>query len=88
MAAWALHPKAESPDTARGSSLFDPVEAIDPVREHPKRPQPWTQDQVRAFLRININHRHFATFYTLVTTGLRRGELLGLRWEDVGEDGL
>lgn len=66
----------------------NPVDAIDPVREHVEQPQMWAQAQVRTFLETQRDHRFFAAFYTLITTGLRRGELLGLRWNDIEDEGL
>lgn len=48
----------------------NPVDAIDPVKEHPQRPKLWTQAEVRTFLRHHVGHRHFAAFYILVTAGL------------------
>jgi integrase len=43
----------------------------------------WTADQVRAFLDHTAEHRLHAAFVLLATTGMRRGECLGLRWSDV-----
>jgi integrase len=40
-------------------------------------------DQVRAFLIAVRGHRHEALFTVAVATGMRQGELLGLRWSDV-----
>lgn len=45
--------------------------------------QTWTPEQVRTFLAAIAEHRLYAAFLLAVTTGMRRGELLGLRWIDV-----
>ena len=42
-----------------------------------------TPDEARAFLAVIAGDRLEALFVVALTTGLRRGELLGLRWEDV-----
>ena len=43
----------------------------------------WTAAQVRTFLRHVADDRLFALWRSAVTTGMRRAELLGLRWRDV-----
>lgn len=45
----------------------------------------WTLEQARQFLEhLNSeNHRHYALFHTALGTGMRRGELAGLRWGEV-----
>jgi integrase len=43
----------------------------------------WPAEQTRAFLTAVANDRLFAAWLLAATTGMRRGELLGLRWEDV-----
>lgn len=45
--------------------------------------RPFTQAEVRAFLRATSEDSLAALYVLAVTTGLRRGELLGLRWQDV-----
>lgn len=45
--------------------------------------EPWTPAQVGAFLDCAAMHRLGALFEVAVLTGLRRAELLGLRWTDV-----
>ncbi len=42
-----------------------------------------TPEQAGAFLKHLIGHSHEALYVTALTMGLRRGELLGLRWADV-----
>ena len=43
----------------------------------------WTPEQLRTFF-AGIEHHRLATAYLLAaTTGMRRGEVLGLRWSDV-----
>lgn len=43
-------------------------------------------DQVKALLRAVKNHRLYALYVVAATMGLRRGELLGLRWVDLDLD--
>lgn len=43
----------------------------------------WTAEQLRAFLGHVRADRLVAAWHLLTTTGMRRGELLGLRWLDV-----
>ena len=46
----------------------------------------WTPDELSAFLGSVQDHRLFASFVLAATTGMRRGEVLGLRWRDVDLD--
>lgn len=45
--------------------------------------QPWEPEEVGTFLDVAGDHRLGVLFEVAVFTGLRRGELLGLRWADV-----
>lgn len=61
----------------------NPVEATDPVREPHREMVLWEPEQAARFLDVAREHRLYAFFYLSMATGLRRGELLGLRWKDV-----
>lgn len=52
-------------------------------RLSPRRLRVWEPEQVRAFLDVADGHRLGPLYELAVFTGLRRGELAGLRWTDV-----
>jgi integrase len=47
----------------------------------------WTAAQARRFLESTARDRHGDLWAAALGTGMRRGELLGLRWSDVASDG-
>ncbi|MFF9410134.1 tyrosine-type recombinase/integrase [Streptomyces anandii] len=49
----------------------------------PRRFEPLTADEARRFLTTTEGHRLHALFELALHTGLRKGELLGLHWEDL-----
>ncbi|MFF9572788.1 tyrosine-type recombinase/integrase [Streptomyces sp. NPDC014685] len=49
----------------------------------PRRFEPLTADEARQFLAAASGHRLQPLFELALHTGLRKGELLGLRWEDL-----
>ena len=53
----------------------------------PKQRKPtvayWNAEEVVRFLTFTQSHRLHALFYTALATGMRRGELVALRWSDV-----
>ena len=61
----------------------NPVEATDPVKEPHREMTLWEPEQAARFLDVAREHRLYAFFYLSMATGLRRGELLGLRWVDI-----
>jgi integrase len=62
---------------------YSPADHIDLAPENPKRPKPWTVEECQAFLR-DIAHDRLSNLYHLILfTGMRRGEAIGLRWENV-----
>ncbi|HEY7626863.1 MAG TPA: Arm DNA-binding domain-containing protein, partial [Ilumatobacteraceae bacterium] len=62
----------------------NPVAATDPPSNVARKTTVvWTADEVRRFLDRVDGHRLSLAFQLLATTGMRRGELLGLQWGDV-----
>ena len=62
------------------------ADSADPPRIHQSGSasmRTWTAEQVRAFLDGLTGHRLVAAYTLAATTGMRRGEVLGLRWRDV-----
>jgi integrase len=54
------------------------------LRSIPKvEPQAWTAQELAVFLREAAGHRLFPALWLLANTGLRRSELLGLKWDDI-----
>jgi len=43
----------------------------------------WTEEQLRAFLRTAAGHRFFPILWLTAMTGMRRNEVLGLKWPDI-----
>lgn len=46
----------------------------------------WSSDELRTFLQFTADDQLFAAYVLLATTGMRRGEALGLRWRDLDLD--
>ena len=61
----------------------NPVEAVAPLPEVKGEMTLWTPEQAARFLETAREHRLYALFYLNMATGLRRGELFGLRWQDI-----
>jgi len=51
--------------------------------ETKKEVVPWRSDEILRFLEASRSDRLHAAYLLLVLYGIRRGELLGLRWQDV-----
>ncbi|WP_166789817.1 tyrosine-type recombinase/integrase [Cryobacterium sp. TMT1-2-2] len=74
---------------ALGRDLIDSNPAILPSKSRTlpsietKRVSPWEPTEAAHFLDVASAHRLGALFELAVLTGMRRGELCGLRWQDV-----
>jgi integrase len=69
-----------------GYTVRNVADAADPPKAKTAELQVWTPGQLRAFLIHVRQDRHYAAWLLAATTGMRRGELLGLRWIDVDLD--
>jgi integrase len=70
-----------------GRLARNPAEAADPPKAA-SRPESatWTADELRTFLERTRTSRFAAAYHLIATTGMRRGEALGLRWRDLDLD--
>ena len=50
------------------------------------KPAAWTAAELSHFLQTSEGHRLWPAIYLAATTGMRRGEVLGLRWGDIDFD--
>jgi integrase len=62
------------------------TEAVRAPRPAKKEVRPLSPDQSRTFLEAARGDRYEALYVLAVTAGLREGELLGLKWEDIDLD--
>jgi integrase len=62
------------------------TEAVDPPRPERKERPTFNLDQARLFLEAARDNGWGALYILAIQTGMRRGELFGLRWDDVDLD--
>jgi integrase len=61
----------------------NPADRADPPRPATPEMHVWNPEQLRSFLQFVESHRLYAAWLLFCTTGMRRGEVLGLRWSEV-----
>ena len=61
----------------------NPCEAVTPPRAKKKDVKALSPEEAKRFLQVSKGERLEALYVLAVTAGLREGELLGLRWQDV-----
>lgn len=73
----------------RGMMSSNPIRlAVGPKfrRDHRRRRMAWDAHELTDFLGHSRGHVHHRSFWLAAHTGMRRGELLGLRWRDIDLD--
>jgi len=84
---WAPYQAKLGLDPLVGSAGAQPVDAADPPQSRRKSDgvHCWDAESVHAFLDVSRGEddRLFPLWALLATTGMRRGEALGLRWSDI-----
>lgn len=66
-----------------GALASNPALMLRAPRTRPTELKIWTPDEARQFLEHVQPHRLQALFHLALSTGMRRGELLGLSWQDI-----
>lgn len=61
----------------------NPCDALSPPRHRPAPPKWWTPEELRTFVAKTAHSPFCAAWQLALCCGLRRGELIGLRWLDV-----
>jgi integrase len=64
----------------------NPADHVELPRAHAPEMETWTADQLRRFLDHVAGHRMHAAFLLMCSTGMRRSEVLGLRWTNLDLD--
>ena len=64
----------------------NPADHADPPRPAEREMKTWTAAELRGFLDYVRDERLYALWLLSASTGLRRGEVLGLRWRDLDLD--
>jgi len=59
------------------------ADAVDPPRVRNMEMNTWDEDSIISFLNTGKDTIYYALFHTALFTGMRRSELLALRWQDI-----
>jgi integrase len=70
----------------RGLIVRNPAEHVERPRHTEEEMRWWSVDEARRFLAHVADDRLSSLYVLALTTGMRRGELLGLKWGDVNLD--
>jgi integrase len=59
------------------------ADGVDVPRARRNEMQTWDEDEIQRFLKAAESKLYYELFYLAIFTGMRRGELLALRWQDI-----
>ncbi len=77
-----LH-KALEDAVKKGLVARNVCDAVSPPRKQHKEMKPLTAEQARQLIEAAKGHPQEGLFVLALATGMRRGELLGLKWQDI-----
>jgi integrase len=61
----------------------NPIEKVDAPIPKSKDLEVWDSDEIKKFLKVAKDYDTFIIYFLAIYTGMRKGEILGLRWKDV-----
>lgn len=61
----------------------NPAALVSRPKARKKEMQVWSLEEAKQFLDATVSDRLYVVFLLALTTGMRQGEILGLRWKDV-----
>lgn len=59
------------------------IENVDPPRQTKVKFNVWDEQEIKRFLEAAKDSWYYEVYYLALTTGMRQGELLGLKWRNV-----
>lgn len=59
------------------------AKAVEPPRPPKKQFSTWSKEEIIRFLEASKDDRYYIAFLLAIMTGMRKGEILGLRWRDI-----
>jgi integrase len=66
-----------------GMIARNPADAVTPPRVQRPELRTWDEDDIQTFLEYAKDSLYYTLFFTALYTGMRRSELLALRWGDI-----
>jgi integrase len=66
--------------------MFNPVSKTDPLKQDPKKSNVqahWNRDEAKRALEVSVGTPLDLFVHLAIFTGMRRGEVLGLKWSDI-----
>jgi len=66
-----------------GLVVHNAADGVDVPRARPGEMKTWDEAELNKFLEAAMSTQYYALFYTALFTGMRRSELLALRWQDI-----
>ncbi|GGE48032.1 site-specific integrase [Pullulanibacillus camelliae] len=64
-------------------AIKNPANVIKPPKPEKYEMKTWDEFEVQEFLKISQDDRFYIVYLLALTTGMRKGEILGLRWQDI-----